>query len=75
MDTLEDKWREWHRQMPDIHQEEFSPDGLAHLIGIPREIILHAVVTGELKAERLGHHTVCLRREDVLDWLQRRGGV
>jgi excisionase family DNA binding protein len=59
--------------MPDIHQEEYTVDELARLLGIGRDVILHDIERGDLKANRVGHHTVCIRREDVLDWLERRG--
>ena len=74
MDTLDDRWRELHRKAPDIHQDEYTPVGQANLLGIPRTIILHEISTGSLKAQRVGHHTVCINREDVLAWLEQRGG-
>ena len=75
VDSLQDRWRELHRKAPDIHQDEYTPEALANLLGIPRDIILHEIVTGDLKAQRVGHHTVCINRADVLDWMNRRGGV
>jgi hypothetical protein len=72
-----DKWREdWlqlNRQMPDIHQDEYTIDGLSHLLGIPREVIAHEINTGALRSNRAGTQTVSISRESVLDWLQRRG--
>jgi excisionase family DNA binding protein len=59
--------------MPDIHQDEYTIDGLSHLLGISREVITHEISTGDLHAERVGTHTICISREAVLDWLQRRG--
>jgi excisionase family DNA binding protein len=59
--------------MPKIEDSEYSVEGLSHLLGIPRDVILHEITTGELKAQRTSGHTVCLDRTDVLDWLNRRG--
>ncbi len=70
-----EKWRELHRKMPDIHQDEYSPEELSHLLGVPVEVILHEVTMGDLRAKRAGHHTICIARQDVLDWMRRRGGV
>jgi len=75
VDQTGETWRELHNKMPDVHQDEYSPDELATLLGISREVILHEVSTGDLRAKRVGHHTVCIERTDVLDWLNRRGGV
>ena len=75
MDTLNpDHWRELHGKAPDIREDEYSPEDLATLLGISREVILHEVSTGALRATRVGHHTVCIARTDALDWLNRRGG-
>ncbi|MGI8587265.1 MAG: hypothetical protein ACR2M0_06190 [Chloroflexia bacterium] len=73
MDDLRENWRQLNRQMPDIHQDSFSVEGLSHLLGIPRDVILHEIAEGELHAERVEHHTICISREAVLDWLNRRG--
>lgn len=72
-----DKWREdlhrLNRQMPNIHEDEYTIDGLSHLLGIPRDVIVHEISTGDLHANRVGGHTICISREAVLNWLQRRG--
>ncbi|MFL5735477.1 MAG: hypothetical protein ACJ78Q_20140 [Chloroflexia bacterium] len=59
----------------DLSQEEYTPDQVARLIGTSREVVLHAVWAGDLKAERAGHDVVCIKHEDVTDWLHRRMGV
>ncbi len=75
MDTLNDKWRELHSSKPDIREDEYSPAGLSELLGIPEQVILHEISTGDLKATRLEHRVVCISRHDALDWMNRRGGV
>lgn len=73
MKEWREQWRERHRAMPDIHQSEYTVDGLSHLLGIPRDVIFHEISTGELQANRTGLHTVCIDRAAVVDWLNRRG--
>ena len=72
-----DEWREdlhrLNRKMPDIHEDEYTIDGLSHLLGIPRDVIVHEISTGDLRAKRVGHQTICIPREAVLAWLQQRG--
>jgi excisionase family DNA binding protein len=56
----------------DLSKEEYTPDEVASLIGTSREVVLHAVWSGDLKAERAGHDVVCIKHEDVTKWLRRR---
>jgi excisionase family DNA binding protein len=46
---------------------------IANLLGMNPEVIQHAVRTGELQAERMGHDIVCIHRADLLAWLNARG--
>jgi excisionase family DNA binding protein len=73
VDKWREDWRQLNRRMPDIHQDEYTVEGLSHLLGIPRDVITHEITTGELHANRVGGHTICISRDAVLDWLQRRG--
>ena len=62
-------------QHVDLSKEEYSPDEIAHMLGTTREVVVHAVRAGELKAQRAGHDIVCIKHEDVVEWLRNRGGV
>jgi excisionase family DNA binding protein len=55
-----------------LHQDHFTPRELAELLGIPRDLILHEVWSGHLKAKRLGRQVVDIRRADVVQWLHDR---
>jgi excisionase family DNA binding protein len=46
---------------------------LAEILGVGRELLLHAIRTGELKAVQVHSHAIIIKREDSLDWLKRRG--
>jgi hypothetical protein len=54
-----------------VHQSHYTPEELAHVTGIGRHIIQHAVYTGELRSFVVDHHCLDIRREDVLIWLRR----
>ena len=64
-----------HEHHVDLMAEEYTLDEVARLVGTSREVVLHAVISGELKAERAGRDVVCIKHEDVVTWLRRRGGV
>lgn len=57
----------------DLQQEEYTPDEIARMLGTSLEVVMHAIWAGELKADRKGHNVVCIKHEDVTDWLRRRG--
>jgi excisionase family DNA binding protein len=57
----------------DLSKEDYTPDEIASMLGTSLEVVMHAVWSGELKAERAGHDVVCIKHEDVTDWLRRRG--
>src|SRR5438067_9608198 len=61
--------RQERSQHIDLSKEEYTPDEVARIIGTTREVVLHAVWGGDLKAERAGHDVVCIKHEDVTDWL------
>ena len=56
----------------DLSKEEYTADEVAHMVGASVDSVMHAVRRGELKAERVGQNVVCIRHEDVTDWLRRR---
>lgn len=53
-------------------QDEYTPQEVAHLLGTSLQAIMHAVYSGELKAERAGHDVLCIDRADLVDWMNRR---
>ena len=53
-------------------QEEYTPEEAARLLGMSIDVITHAAREGELKADRAGHKIVCIKHEDLVDWLKRR---
>lgn len=63
------------RSHVDLTQEEFTPEEVARLIGTSLEVVMHAIWSGDLKAERKGQDVTCIKHESVTDWLRRRGGV
>jgi len=56
----------------DLRQEEYTPEEAARLAGISREVVMHAIWGGDLKAERQGNNVVCIQHADLTDWLRRR---
>jgi hypothetical protein len=40
---------------------------------VGRELLLHAIRSGELHAVQVNAHTIVIKREDSVDWLKRRG--
>lgn len=57
----------------DLQQEDYTPEEVARLMGTSLEVVMHAVRSGELKAEREGQAVVCIAHADVVDWMRRRG--
>jgi excisionase family DNA binding protein len=56
----------------DLTQEEYTPEEVARLVGTSLEVVMHAIWHRDLKADRKGHNVVCIKHEDVTDWLRRR---
>ena len=52
-------------------QDDYQPEEAAELLGMDVDVIRHAVFSGRLKAQVVGHHIVSIRREDVLEWFDR----
>jgi excisionase family DNA binding protein len=67
----------WHRAHDPGHvnlfQEAYTPDEVARMLGTSLEVVMHAIWSGELRAERVGHDVVCIAHYDLCDWLVRRG--
>ena len=57
-----------------LHHEHYTPEELSRLLGVGLDVIRHAAFTGELHAQIVEHDIVSVRREDVLAWLNERGG-
>ncbi len=57
----------------DLTKDEYTPDEVARMIGTSLQVVMHAIRTGELKADRQGQSVVCITHEAVTDWLRRRG--
>ena len=55
-----------------VHQSHYTPEELAHVTGIGKEVIRHAAYSGDLRAFVIDHHCLDIRREDALAWLKRR---
>ena len=55
-----------------LMQDEYTPEEAARLLGMSIDVITHAARQGELKADRAGHKIVCIKHEDLVDWLKRR---
>jgi excisionase family DNA binding protein len=58
-----------------LQQERYTPEEVAELLGIGVHIVQHAVFSGELRAQIVGHDIISLQRDDVLAWLEARDGV
>lgn len=54
------------------HQESYTLHEVADVLLIGVNIVRHAVFTGELPAEVVGHDVVAIRQQDILVWFQER---
>ena len=70
MDT--EIWHIHHDDQPDIHHDEYTVEELTKILGCPRELILHEIQKGDLKARVINHQTIYIERADAVDWLSRR---
>jgi len=60
--------------VPDlIHQDTYTVQEVASLLGMSVDMIRHAVQSGDLQADRAGHEIVCIHRDALSAWLQARG--
>ena len=51
-----------------LHHERYRAEDAARLLGIGLSAVRHAVYSGELRAEVIEHHIICIRREDLVAW-------
>jgi hypothetical protein len=56
----------------DLTQDEYTPDEVARIASTTLDVVMHAIWSGDLKAERQGRNIICIKHEDVTDWLRRR---
>jgi len=52
-------------------KEHFTPDEVSELLEIDRYVIERAARDGALKATVVDHRVLDIKREDLLDWLDR----
>jgi excisionase family DNA binding protein len=57
-----------------LHQDHYTPDELARLLGVDLHLILQDAQCGRLKAYIVDHRVLDIRREDVLAWFEQRSG-
>lgn len=50
------------------HQESYTLEEAAHVLMIGVNRVRHAVFTGELPAQVVGHHIVAIGRHEILVW-------
>ena len=55
-----------------LHHERYRAEDVARLLGVGIDVVRHAVFSGELPAETIEHHVICIRREDVVVWFTAR---
>ncbi len=67
--------RVWSNEprVPDLHAEQYRMQDVAHLLGMPLDVIRHAIQAGELRAAQAGHDVLSISRTDLLTWLDTRG--
>ena len=54
------------------HQELFTLEEAAAVLLIGLDAVRHAVISGELPAQVVGHDIVAIHREDMLTWFMNR---
>ncbi len=55
-----------------LHQSEFQPRELAHLLGTTQQFLFNEVWRGNLEAVKFGNDIVKFERSAILEWLRRR---
>ena len=58
-----------------LNQDDYTAEEVARLLSTSLDHVMHAIRSGELKAERAGRNVVCIKHHDLVDWLNRGGGV
>ena len=57
------------------HQDSYTLEEAAHLLMIVVNSVRHAVFTGELPAQVVGHHIVAIDRHEILVWFLAQQGA
>jgi hypothetical protein len=52
----------------DLSKDEYVPEEVARMLGTGLEVIMHAIWSGDLKAERKGPNVVCIPRAALIEW-------
>ena len=58
-----------------MHKHELTVAEVSELFGISSYVVHAAIYHHELPATLVGHDVICIKRDDLLGWLERRGGV
>lgn len=53
-----------------LHQDQYTPEEVAELLGMGIGVVRHVAFTGELRAQIIGHDIVSISRTDLLVWLR-----
>ena len=70
MDVMETRER---RSIDDLlHDDHYTPQELADLLGIPVEVVCEAAFAHQLPARIAGHDILRITRADALAWLRDR---
>lgn len=55
-----------------LHKDHYTVSELAELLDVHPYVIWGAVRDGQLRARKIGHDIVSIRRDDVIEWLRSR---
>lgn len=53
----------------DLSKDEYIPEEVARMLGTSLDVVMHAIWSGELKAERMGQNVVCIPHAALTAWL------
>ena len=57
----------------ELIKDKYSVHEITELFRIGEDVVRHAVFNNELKAEKLGHDILFVKRENLLTWLKKQG--
>jgi hypothetical protein len=57
-----------------LHKDVFTPEEAAEALMLGVNTLRHAVFTGELPAQIVGHDVVAIDRQEILDWFMANEG-
>ena len=52
-----------------LQQDRYTPEKVAEVLWLGLDVVRHATLTGELRAQIVEHHIIRLQGDDVLTWL------